>query len=111
MCLACARECRNGLFKVSVPRGMFFKTVLLVCEFLISLFTMISVEQWRSSTGFFCPRIVGRKCVNDENLREIRSLASHTLVMKTEGLVQYGYHTCSSGMCGMLYIIVFNYIH
>ena len=29
------------------------------------------------------------------------SLASHTLKMKTEGLVQYGYHTRSSGMCGM----------
>ena len=32
---------------------------------------MILVEQRRSSIGFFCPRIVGRKCVNDENLREI----------------------------------------
>ena len=58
MCLAC---------------GVFFKTcMLLVCEFLISLFTMISVEQWRSSIGCFCPPIVGRKCVNDENLCEIR---------------------------------------
>ena len=38
------------------------------------------------------------------------SLASHTLVMKREGLVQYGYHTLSSGMCGMLYVTVFNYI-
>ena len=36
-----------------------------------SLFTMISVEQWRLSIGCFCPRIVGRKCVNDENLCEI----------------------------------------
>ena len=32
---------------------------------------MISVEQWRSSIGCFCPWIVGRKCVNDENLREM----------------------------------------
>ena len=48
-----------------------FQDVLLVCEFLISLFTIISVEQWRSSIGCFCPRIVGRKCVNDENLRKI----------------------------------------
>ena len=39
------------------------------------------------------------------------SLASHTLAMKMEGLVQYGYHSRSSGMCGMLYVIVFNYIH
>ena len=34
-------------------------------------FATISVEQWRSSSGFFFPWIVGRKCVNDENLREI----------------------------------------
>ena len=32
---------------------------------------MISFEQWRSSIGCFCPRIVGRKCVNDENLHEM----------------------------------------
>ena len=49
-----------------------FQDVPLVCEFLISLFTMISVEQCRSSIGCFCPRIVGRKCANDENFREIR---------------------------------------
>ena len=49
----------------------FFEDVLLVCEFLISLFTMISVEQLRSSIGRFCPRIMGCKFVNDENLREI----------------------------------------
>ena len=50
-----------------------FQDVLLhvVCEFLISLFTMISVEQWKFSIGCFCPRIVGHKCVNDENLCEI----------------------------------------
>ena len=46
--------------------------MILVCEFLISIFTMISVEQWRSSISCFCPRIVGRKCANDENLCEIR---------------------------------------
>ena len=40
-----------------------FQDVLLVCEFLISLFTMISVEQWISSIGCFCPRIVGCKCI------------------------------------------------
>ena len=34
-------------------------------------FTVISVEQWRSSIGCLCPRIIGRKCVNDENLCEI----------------------------------------
>ena len=33
---------------------------------------MISVKQWKSSIGCFCPRIVGHKCVNDENLCEIR---------------------------------------
>ena len=33
---------------------------------------MISVKQWRSSIGCFCPLIVGHKCVNDENLCEIR---------------------------------------
>ena len=48
-----------------------FQDVFLVCEFLNSLFTIISVEQWRSSIGCFCPRIVSRKCVNDENLCEI----------------------------------------
>ena len=31
------------------------------------LFTII----WRSSIGCFCPLIVGRKCVNDENLHEM----------------------------------------
>ena len=45
------------------------------------------------------------------NMPVTSSLASHTLAMKTEGLVQYGYHTRSSGMCGMLYVIGFNYIH
>ena len=36
------------------------------------------------------------------------SLASHTLTMKTEDLVQYGYCTCSSRMCGMLpFLIIF----
>ena len=49
-----------------------FQDVLIVCESLISIFTMISVEQSRSSIGFFFPRIVGRKCANYENLREIR---------------------------------------
>ena len=48
-----------------------FLDVLVVCEFLISLFTMISVKQWKSSIGCFCPQIVGCKCVNDENLCEI----------------------------------------
>ena len=48
-----------------------FLDVFVVCEFLISLFTMISVEQYKSSIGCSCPRIVGRKCVNDENLCEI----------------------------------------
>ena len=38
----------------------------------VSLFTMISVEQWRSSIGCFRPQVVGRKCVIDENLCEIR---------------------------------------
>ena len=33
---------------------------------------MILVEQCKSSIGCFCPRIVGRKCVNDENLCEMR---------------------------------------
>ena len=33
---------------------------------------MISVKQWKSSIGCFCPWIVGRKCVNDEHLCEIR---------------------------------------
>ena len=35
---------------------------------------MISVEQWRSFIGYFCPRILilGCKFVNDENLCEIR---------------------------------------
>ena len=46
--------------------------MLLVCEFLISLFTMISVKQWRSSIGCFCPRVVCCKCLNDDNLCEIR---------------------------------------
>ena len=46
--------------------------VVRVCEFLISLFTMISVEQWKSSIDCFCPWIMGRKCLNDENLCEIR---------------------------------------
>ena len=32
---------------------------------------MISVEQWRSCIGCFCPWIMGRKCVSDENLCEI----------------------------------------
>ena len=32
---------------------------------------MISVEQWKSSIGCFCPRIVGCKYVNEENLCEI----------------------------------------
>ena len=41
----------------------------------------------------------------------IYSLASHTLEMKTEGLVQYGYHTRSSGMRGMFVCKHFNYIH
>ena len=49
-----------------------FQNMLLVCKFLISLFTMISVEQWKSSIGCFCPWIVGCKCVNGENLSEIR---------------------------------------
>ena len=35
------------------------------------LFTMILVEQCRSSIGCFCSRIMGRKCANDENLHEI----------------------------------------
>ena len=33
---------------------------------------MISVEQWKSSIGCFCPQIVGCKYVNNENLCEIR---------------------------------------
>ena len=33
---------------------------------------MISVVKWRSSIGCLCPLIVGCKCVNDENLCEIR---------------------------------------
>ena len=33
---------------------------------------MISVEQRRSSIGCFCRLIVGCKCANDKNLREIR---------------------------------------
>ena len=41
----------------------------------------------------------------------VPSLASHNLAMKMEGLVQYGYHTCSSGMCGMQYVIIFNFVH
>ena len=51
-----------------------FQDMLLVYEFRISLFPMISVEQCRSSIGCFCPPIVGHtcKCANDENLREIR---------------------------------------
>ena len=48
-----------------------FQDMLLVCEFLISLYTMISVKQWRSSIGSFFPQIMGRKCVIDENLCEI----------------------------------------
>ena len=32
---------------------------------------MISVEQWRPSIGCFPSCIVGRRCVNDENLREM----------------------------------------
>ena len=32
---------------------------------------VISVQQWRSSIGCFCPQIIGHKCVNDENLCEI----------------------------------------
>ena len=51
---------------------IFQDDVLLVCKFLNSLFTMISVKQWRSSIGCFCPQIVGCKCANDENLCEIR---------------------------------------
>ena len=31
---------------------------------------MITVEQWRSSVGCFCPWSLA--CVNDENLHEIR---------------------------------------
>ena len=48
-----------------------FQEMLIVCEFLISIFTIISVEQCRSSIGCFCPRIVGCKCANGENLLEI----------------------------------------
>ena len=33
---------------------------------------MISVKQWKTSIGYFCPRIVGCKCINDEKLCEIR---------------------------------------
>ena len=49
-----------------------FQDVLLVCEFLITLFTMILVEQWRFSIDCFYPLMVGRKCVIDENLCETR---------------------------------------
>ena len=67
MCLACAcaRECIYYIV------NCVFQDVLLVCKFLISLFTTISVKQWRSSIGCFYPRIVDCKCVNDENLCEI----------------------------------------
>ena len=68
------RVCRSivDMCLARVSSTTCFSRRALVCEFLISLFTMISVEQWRSSIGCFCPRIVGRKCANDENLREIR---------------------------------------
>ena len=67
MYLACAhaRDCFGSMWHV-------FQDVLLVCEFQIYLFTMISVEQWESSIGCFCPWIMGHKSANDENLCEIR---------------------------------------
>ena len=52
----------------------FSRCASIVCDFLISFFATISVEQWRSSIGFFFAHgsWVAGKCVNDENLREIR---------------------------------------
>ena len=62
MCLTRARDgiiipCWKSLTNWTVQGFGFtwhvFQDVLLVCTFLIFLFTMISVEQWRSSIGCF----------------------------------------------------------